>query len=251
MRSAIYRGTVRHRRLSPKRHEFRYRVFMMFLDLDELETVFRGSRLWSTHRPALAWFRRGDYLAGAPALADAVRDRVQAATGCRPAGPVRMLTNLRYFGFIMNPITCYYCYERDGETLAWVVVEVTNTPWRERHAYVLPAGGRRVHRCTFAKAMHVSPFHPMAMTYHWRGNSPGDRLAVHLENLEDDRMVFDATLALARVAITPATLRNTILSYPFMTLKVCLAIYWQALKLFVRRVPVYAHPPASPQETSV
>lgn len=248
MQSAIYRGTVRHRRLSPKHHEFRYRVFMMFLDLDELDTVFHGSRLWSTGRAAPAWFRRGDYLAGAPALADAVRDRVAEAIGRRPDGPVRMLTNLRYFGFIMNPITCYYCYEPDGETLAWVVAEVTNTPWRERHAYVISCSGDGVHASEFPKAMHVSPFLPMAMTYRWRGNTPGDRLAVHLENLEGGERVFDATLALAREPITPATLRRTILAYPFMTLKVCLAIYWQALKLFIRRVPLHAHPPAAPQE---
>lgn len=161
MRSAIYEGLVRHRRRTPVPHAFRYRLFMMYLDLGELDRVFEGLWCWSARRPAPAWFRRGDYLGDARVPLDqAVRDRVERATGARPAGPIRMLTHLRYFGYVMNPVTFYYCFDRPAARVETIVAEVTNTPWNERHAYVL---GRSENRGTpgrpafrFAKAFHVS-----------------------------------------------------------------------------------------------
>lgn len=244
MHSAIYRGVVRHRRLGERAHSFRYRVFMMYLDLAELDVVFRGSWLWSARHPSLAWFRRADFLAGADDLATAVRQCVADATGCTPTGPIRVLTNLRYFGYIQNPITCYYCFAPDGESLEYVVVEVTNTPWKQRVAYVLrcdPTSDKQ--RIKFSKSMHVSPFMPMDMTYHWYGNTPGAKLQVHLENHLQGRKAFDATLQLAREEITPARLRRLLWRHPVMTLKVAAGIYWQAAKLFfVKRVRFYGNP---------
>lgn len=244
MHSAIYRGTVRHRRLGEPANSFRYGVFMMYLDLDELDAVFRGSWLWSTRRPSLAWFRRADFLAGADDLATAVRQRVAAATGHTPAGPIRVLTNLRYFGYIQNPITCYYCFAPGGAGLEYVVVEVTNTPWKQRVAYVLrcdPASDKQ--RIEFDKTLHVSPFMPMEMTYRWFGNTPGDKLQVHLESHRQGAKAFDATLQLAREEITPARLRGLLWRYPAMTVKVAAGIYWQAAKLFfIKRVRFYGNP---------
>lgn len=249
LHSAIYTGRVRHRRLSPRRHSFTYRVFMLYVDLDELPGLFRGTGLWST-RPALAWFRRRDYL-GPPEqpLGDAVRDCVERQTGQRPDGPVRLLTNLRYFGFLMNPISCYYCFDRHGH-LRWIVAEVTNTPWRERQQYVIPCQpGAPVHRHAFDKALHVSPFMPMDMQYHWRSNTPGDHLALHLKNLRGGEEVFHATLTLRRRALTAGNLNRLLLSYPFMTARVGLGIYWQALKLFLKRVPLHRHRALSEHRT--
>ena len=146
---------------------------MPYLKLDELPDLFDGSWTWSAKRFALARFKRADFL-GDPevALDTAVRQRVAQETGTTPRGPIFMLANLRYFGFIMNPICCYYCFAEDGETLEYLVAEVTNTPWNERHSYVLSASGANDWlRTDFAKAFHVSPFQPMDMQYHWRSNT--------------------------------------------------------------------------------
>ncbi|HUH38062.1 MAG TPA: DUF1365 domain-containing protein [Spongiibacteraceae bacterium] len=242
--SAIYVGTVRHRRFAPRSHEFRYRVFMMYIDLDELPALFDGVPLWSASRPALAWFRRADYF-GDPArpLADCVREAVAEAAGDPPRGPIRMLTNLRYFGYCKNPVTFYYCFDSAGERVVNVLAEVNNTPWNERHHYVLPGEDAARHiLASFDKAMHVSPFNALAMQYTWRGNRPQERLAVHMQNLDAGVCVTDATLALRRRTITRGSLLGVLLGFPLMTVKVIAAIYWQALRLWLKGVPVHDHP---------
>jgi DUF1365 family protein len=243
VKSRIYSGTLRHRRHLPRKHSFSYRVFMPYLHLDEIDEVMAQSRFWSARHRALARFRREDFL-GDPALPlkNEVRRRIREETGAEHRGPIYLLANLRYFGLQMNPIACYYCYSEDETRLEYLVAEVTSTPWNERHSYVLEAGDERVLRCDFAKRMHVSPFNPMAMRYRWRSNLPGDRLAIHLENHTEEGRHFDATLALQAEAISPVVLRRVLWRFPLMTAKVAGAIYWEALKLFIKRVPLHAHP---------
>lgn len=243
MTSRLYTGRLRHRRHLPRAHRFSYRVFMPFIRLDELPELFDGMRLWSARRPALGWFRRADFL-GDPTLdlTGEVRRRIFEETGERHTGPVYLLANLRYFGLQMNPLCCYYCYGDDGTTLEYLVAEVTNTPWNERHSYVMRATGDGPLRSDFDKAFHVSPFNPMAMRYQWRSNTPGDRLAIHLANSTEEGTVFDATLALRAEPMTASSLNRMLLRYPMMTAKVAAAIYWQALKLFIKRLPIYPHP---------
>lgn len=247
MHSALYPGWVRHRRHAPRGHAFEYRLFMVWLDLSELDTVFRGRWLWSTRRPSLAWFRRADYLGdpGVP-LDQAVRDRVQQETGRRPDGPIRMLTHLRYFGLAFNPVTFYYCYDAADTRVETIVAEITNTPWNERHAYVLGErqneGHGEVLRYRFGKRFHVSPFIGMDVAYDWRFSTPDGKLAVHMVDRQDGEKLFDATLALERREITGASLVHALLAFPLMTAKVVGAIYWQALRLWLKRIPFHAHP---------
>jgi uncharacterized protein len=245
--SAVYEGAVRHCRLAPHAHTFSYRMAQLYLDLDELERVFKECWLWSSEHANIAQFRRSDYLGPADlTLSEAVRQRVEKTTGYRPAGPIRLLTHLRYFGFVFNPVSFYYCFAEDGLTLSCIVAEVTNTPWKERHAYVLPVEtarwrGRALH-WIFPKELHVSPFMPMAREYQWSLTTPSDDLRVHMNVLRDGQREFDATLNLRRRPLNSESLARVLWRYPLMTAQVVGAIHWQAVRLWLKRNPVHAHP---------
>ena len=241
MNSAVYEGVLRHERLRP-RHAFAYRLAMPYLDLDELPDLFAVHPLWSTGRPNVVEFRRSDFL-GDPAvpLAVAVRDLVEARTGTRPGGPVRMLAHLRTFGWLFNPITVYFCFDGDG-MLRTLVLDVTNTPWHEHHAYVID-GGTGPHR--FAKELHVSPFFPMDQEYVLHVTGPGDRLDLRLDLIEGDTKVFGARLALRRREWSRAALGRVVWRYPLLTMRVSAGIYRQAARLRRKGAPFHRHPDAA------
>jgi len=248
MQSAIYEGQVEHRRRAPVRHAFRYPLFMLLLDLSELDAVFRGRWLWSARRPALARFRREDHFGDPREPLDAsVRRLVEAATGRRPDGPVRLLTHPSYFGYCFNPVSFFYCYDAAGEVVRTVIAEVANTPWGERHLYVLDAGegSALARRQEFApkKLLHVSPFMPMDVDYRWRFTLTDRRLLVHMQTASAGERIFDATLSLRRREITARSLASVLLRYPPMTLRVILGIHWQALLIWLKGAPVYPHTP--------
>ena len=239
--SALYEGTIRHRRFAVRRREFRHAIALAYLDLDELPDLL-GGRLVRP-RPGVVRMRRRDYL-GAPAvpLADAVRELVEQRTGAAPDGAIRVLTQPRTLGHCFNPVSFYYCFDA-GEQLAAIVAEVTNTPWGERHAYVLDrAGEEPVLRGAHDKRLHVSPFMAMAQRYQWRAPAPGRTLSVHIESHEGDRRAFDATLALRRQPLTRAGLARVTARYPAATLRVLALIYGHAMALKLRGVPVHPHP---------
>ncbi len=245
LESCIYRGVVLHRRFAPVPHVFRFPLFLTFLDLDELDTVFAGRWLWSARRPAVVWLRRADHL-GDPRipLRDAVLDRVRERTGIEIDGPVRILTHLRTFGHCFNPLSLYFCYDSAGTGVRAVLAEVTNTPWRERHCYVLAAdaGHGTTMRFRNRKEFHVSPFMGMDMEYAWTVTTPGPRLTVHLENHQNGNKIFEATLSLARREITGGALAAALARYPFLTLRVVGRIHAEALRLWLKRVPFHPHP---------
>ena len=247
MESFLYEGALRHRRLAAPARAFDYSLFMAYLDLGELESVFKGRWLWSAKGPNVAWFRRADHYGdpGVP-LDVAIRDLVLERTGARPEGPVRLLTHLRYLGHCFNPVSFYYCFGKDGRSVETIVAEVSNTPWRERHMYVLPEAlnhGRGDDKSySFPKAFHVSPFLSMDMDYGWRFGSPGEELWVHMENRKEGERVFEATLTLTRRPLTGLELARVLVFRPAMTLKVVLGIYFQALRLWLRRATFYPHP---------
>ena len=242
--SAVYEGTLSHVRRSPRVHAFSYGVYLLYIDLEELPELLAGPGPLSEGRFGILSFDRSDYLGGAADLAAAARARVAAALGSAPAGPVRLLTQVRSFGYVFNPVSFYYCFAPDGRSLEAVVTEITNTPWGERHAYVVRAGPGGA-RAEFAKAFHVSPFFRMTQHYRWSLDVPGERLAVEMQNEEDGREVFRARLALRRRPWTSAALWRAATLQPLMAWKVHAAIYWQALRLWAKRVPFHAHPAKS------
>jgi uncharacterized protein len=161
---------------------------------------------------------------------------------------VRVLTALRSLGLGFNPVRFYYCFETgndDDEQLEAVVAEVTNTPWGERHAYVLaPDADGRLSGVT-AKQLHVSPFLPMRHDYHWQMTNPGGELVVHLESRtthEPSERAFDATMRLARRPLTRRSLASIVVRYPPQTLRIVAGIYGQALRLKLKGAPYHRRP---------
>ena len=247
MKSAIYEGRVRHRRFSPVPHAFNYRLFMMYVDLDELPTLFENRWFWSIDHTNLASFKRVDHVGNSNIpLDESIRRLVEARTGHRPSGPIRLLTHLRYFGYVFNPVSFYFCYDRSDDRVDTIVAEITNTPWGERHCYVLGAEhnrayGKRKHY-RFDKVFHISPFIDMDVVYDWRFTEPASQLTIHMENLLDGRPFFDATMRLERRELSGSSLVRVLVQYPLMTAKVIGAIYWQALRLWIKGFPLVAHP---------
>ncbi|MGB5986381.1 MAG: DUF1365 domain-containing protein [Desulfobacterales bacterium] len=248
MKSSIYEGTIRHRRFRPRANVFQYRLFFMYLDLAELPELFELHPLWSLERLNVATFRRRDHF-GDPAipLDQAVRDLVQTHTGCRPQGPIRLLTHLRYFGYCFNPASFYYCFDPADTRVETQVLEIHNTPWLERHCYVLDQA-RNEHpfenwrRYRLDKVFHVSPFIDMNIRYDMRLSIPGETLGVHIIDCHEGEKLFDATLRLRRRALSRHALSRALIKYPALTLKVSAMIYWQALRLTLKGAPFFTHP---------
>lgn len=241
--SAIWQGSVRHRRFAPRAHAFSYSLFMLGLDLDELPGLEQG-RWFAVERAGLLSFRREDYLRGSEGpLKQAVWDKVAALGGdAEPGGRVLLLGNVRCLGFYFSPVNFYFC-DRAGET-RYLLAEVSNTPWNECHYYLLDLAALSPHD----KDFHVSPFMGLGMRYHWRIRAPKEEALIHIEShpVSGESKLFDATLALRRAPWCRSGLAALLARWPWMTLKVLLGIYWQALRLFIKRTPVFTHPESRP-----
>ncbi|MDH4872721.1 DUF1365 domain-containing protein [Pseudomonas sp. BN515] len=244
MNSGLYGGWVSHRRLAPYPHGFRYPIGMLYLDLAEQQQVLSISRLLRPRRLAPLCWRESDYLpawtrTGVP-LAEAVRALLHDALGEAPRGAIHLLTQPRSWGLSFNPVSFYFCHDDIGR-LAVIVCEVRNTPWRERHHYVLPVKPGEAHEFRIAKAFHVSPFLPLEMDYRMRFLATGPQLHVHMENWRDGEKLFEARLSLQRQTLDAAGLRRHVLAFPWMSLRTLTSIYWQALRLLLKGTPLHDH----------
>jgi DUF1365 family protein len=252
--SAIYDATVRHHRTHPA-HDIRHRARYAYLDLDELPAVVRSRPGWST-RPAPVWFRRRDYLDGTDRpLRDALGDLIADRVGIPPTGPVRVLTQLRTLGWLFNPLTTYYCLDRTGTELRTLVLEITNTPWHERHWYVLDADMVRGRGVPFGKEFHVSPFLPMDLTYRCSTSEPGDDLGLRLELTRRvdgrERRVFVAQLTGRREPIDAPLRLGTALRGALQTVGVSAGIYAHAARLRLAGATFHRHPGGTVEPSTV
>ena len=252
--SAIYEGTVAHRRRTPVDHRLSYRIFMTLLDLDELPAVLDRHPLWSARRPAPVRFRASDYLhddagegpAGPAELAERARELVTERTGSpAPRGPVRLLTSPRFGGVGFNPVSFYFLHDDPAGPAQAVIAEVTNTPWGGRHSYA----ARRTDpdgpiEASFSKELHVSPFNPMEQTYTLRAEEPGESLTVSIANDEDGERIHDAGLTLRRRELTRSEMTRVLLAYPPATLATLARIYAHGLRLKLKGVPHHRNPHA-------
>ncbi|WP_283131819.1 DUF1365 domain-containing protein [Enterovibrio norvegicus] len=234
--SGLFVGSVRHRRFTPVEHGFTYPMFMPLIDLDELEALEQNVRGFSLRKWGVATFHRPDYMEGRLDTKQAVKDKIHALTGKRVEGKVLALCHLRYFGLYFSPVNFYYLYD-ENDQWQYILAEVSNTPWNQRHYYAIPAGKRWEND----KAFHVSPFNPVDQKYVWKLR-PLDKTAfVHLETHRGEKE-FDATLSLTKTPFTSKELSKLIVKTPVMTVKVVASIYWQALKLWIKGAPFYSHP---------
>lgn len=251
MNSCIYEGWVSHTRLVPHKHYFRYKLYMMYVDLSEVADVFKPFWFWSSSKPNLAWFRRKDHVGDAKVTLDkTIRDLIKKECAVEHTGPIRLLTHLRYFGYCMNPVSFYYCWNESDTKLEYIVAEVHNTPWGETHCYVLDNRNNQntSDPFSFEKAFHVSPFMDMNQNYEWSLPQPDENLNINMNSFKAGEHVFNATMKLVEAPITHFNMSRVLIMYPFMTVKVISAIYWQALKLWYKRTPFYSHPKKIIQE---
>jgi len=238
VRSAVYEGELVHRRTDPS-HGFRWRIAMPLIDLTEIDDVVAQHPLWSRERANAVSFRRDDFLGErASDLDAAVRDMVERNAGIRPAGPVSMLAHVRTWGWLFNPITLYYCFDATGTRVEHAVADVTNTPWKDRHAYVLGTPGRH----DVDKAMHVSPFFGMDQRYRITYDEPTEDLHVAISVHEADTAVFSAALRLRRHPISREALGRVLWRYPLLTMRVSAGIHTHALRLWSKGATVHRHP---------
>lgn len=247
--SGLYAGTVVHKRLRPRRHRLRYRVFSLLLDLDEIDQL--AGRLWlfSRNRINAFSFYDRDYGAGTgQPLRGQIEGHMRAAGLAPDGGPIRLLTMPRVLGYAFNPLNAYFCY-RQGGGLAAILYEVNNT-FGQRHCYLTqvtePAAGSRPVPQECPKRFYVSPFLDMSMRYAFRVVPPGERVTISITGRDANGPLLVAVLDAARTPLTDRALARAFVIYPILTLKVIAGIHWEALLLWLKGVRLQPRPAPPP-----
>lgn len=237
-KASLCPGRVLHRRNAPATHEFTRPVSMVWIDPDRPDELFGRHPLWSSHRPAPVRFRASDHGDADP------RDELEAVLGHRPNGPLRMLTQPRRWGWLFNPFTLHLVWDAPDADPVGAVIEVSNTPWKERHRYPLALDRRGDQMvASFDKELHVSPFLGMDHRYDLRISGLADHLLVDLDVVgRDGQAVVETRLDVTQVEPTPPAMRTFMTRNPVATHRVSAGIHLEAAKLWLKRVPFVTHP---------
>jgi DUF1365 family protein len=245
LESSIYSGTVFHQRSIPKVHKFDYQIYLFWLKLSELDKLSEQVKGFSLEKSGISAvnFKRTDYL-GSPdiSLDDAVLSKMNELNAelndaeVEPlTGDIFLLGQVRTFGLYFSPVNFYYLRDMQG-SYTHMLAEVSNTPWNQRHHYLVDLKTQKDSQ----KVFHVSPFNPMNMQYKWNIQQPAENLRLHLSCYQKQKH-FEAAINMTKKPLNTANLRSSLLSIPSMTIKTVAGIYWQAIKLFFKRVPIYTH----------
>lgn len=241
--SAIYQGKVYHQRFTPTQHKFDYHIYLFWLKLSELDTLSSSLNHFSASSRARVRFKRQDYLGDeSQPLQVSVLEKMNSLSDQVLSGEVYMLGQLRMWGLYFSPVNFYYL-KGTNETFTHVLAEVSNTPWNERHYYLVNLSVQ----ADTPKAFHVSPFNPMEMTYQWQITQPSARLSLSMDCVRNDK-TFSAGINLSRLTLDNENLTRVMKRIPSMTIKTVVGIYWQALKLLLKRTPLYNHPEKSQEQ---
>ena len=264
-----------HQRFLPKPHKLHYSIAQAWIDLDDIQSLAKYSRWWSIEKFNAVAFYRKDYLPGAKDLKQAVINKISTETGQAFKGKVFLLTNLRYWGYCYNPVSFYFCFD-EQQQLRFILADINNTPWNERHCYVHDLANSRQaqqaelsqtadiskdtisntlnkhskHSFYFDKVFHVSPFMPMNMFYQWHYQVKLDSILIHMELFDKAKeqhlapLKFYANMALKTQPLNQKNANMLPLKFPFLCGKVLWGIYWNALKLWLKKVPFHNHPVA-------
>ena len=250
--SALYVGRVTHRRLRPRRHQLAYRVYSVLLDIDDLPRLTARLRCFSLERFNLFSFHPTDHGDGSQRGLRCQIDERLSEAGLPTGGPIRLLTMPRLLGHMFNPLSVWFCHAPDG-TLQAIVYEVNNT-FGQRHRYLIrvaPGDAARLVEQHCDKQLYVSPFNGMDMHYRFRISSPGEALSIGVSVHDAQGLVLHARLDAQRRPLSDAGLLRVFFSHPLLNLKVVAAIHWEALRLWLKRVPLQPRPAAPARDFTI
>lgn len=239
--SCVYRGQIHHRRFTPREHKFAYTLDYFYLNLDEIDRIFNVASLGSSQSSKLVSFQRQDYLPSKLDLKQEVIEHIRLSTDKNFVGQIFLLATLRSLGYCMNPIALFYCFDHH-ERLCHIVAEVHNTPWDERHVYVLGGDFKAGSLEQTQKAFHVSPFMPMDTTYNWDVGVPHEYLQVNIKVVHADAPLFEASMRLSKIEMTAENINGLVFNQARQAFRMILGIYYQAMKLWLKKMPLYPHP---------
>jgi DUF1365 family protein len=246
-RLQLFEGWVSHSRSKPVEHRFHYRMFQVWVDLKQIDTLDQISRWWSSTSFNLVQFKRQNYLPSEQSLYQETCSTIKRHTGNEFEGNAYLLANLSYWGVCFNPVVFIACYE--GDELRYLVSEVHNTPWNQRFTYVHDASSAHAkpdakgfHVANFDKEFHVSPFMPMDLQYRWKYKIDDTRFFINMVLSQDNESIFNVTMQLDGKPLSRTRANLLPFRFPLICIKVIAAIYWQALCLWFKRVPFFSHP---------